>query len=178
MMRINFWIILFVTSASLIVGVQGNGLQASQGAEPAATKRQLDALLSFMVKKTEGQASKLWGRNKVERIEVRKYSAFGKAMVIGVAYEVKVGDTTYQVSTSPSAPEVSFWIKSKKAPSASFGDNDRDGLVDWGEFNKLKTPAEKRKLSPQEGAEHRDFWQGQYQAALDELCRFLEVTVE
>jgi hypothetical protein len=140
-----------------------------------ATKRRLEALLRFMEKATEGQTSRLWGRNKIERLELRKYNAFGRATVEGVAYEVKIGDTTYQVSTAPSSPAVGFWIRSKKAAEVSFGDRDRDGAVDRGEFNKAKSPAERRKFSVSEGPEHAEFWQRQYEAALDALCSYLGV---
>lgn len=172
----NIWTVLILASGALSIGVSGHARQTTPRA--AATKRQLDALIAFMEKKTEGQTTRLWGRNKIERIEARKYNALGRATVVAVVYEVKIGDTTYQVSTDPSSQGIGFSVRSKKAPKASFGDNDRDGLVDWGEFDKLKTAAERRKFSSQEGAEHRDFWQGQYQAALDELCKYLGVTID
>lgn len=147
------------------------GLSAPQAA--ATAKQRLDALMSFIEK---GQESGFEKRHKVERIVARTYDWAGRVKEESVSYNIKVGETTYQVSAgNKDSQAVGFWVRSKKAPETWFSDADRDGRVDRGHYMKKKRPAEKRELTPDTGSEHREFWQGEYEKTLDELCRHLGI---
>ena len=164
------------------VFVSAFGVAPCMAQSASQTKRRLEALVSHLDKATSGQQTRLWGRNKIERFVVNRYSALGKATVEGTGFEIKIGDMTYTVQTSGETVQtvegVSILIKGKKVNEAIVFDKGGDGTVDRGEFYKRKAPAERRLLTDTEGTEHREFWQSEFEKALDALCQFLDVKVD
>jgi hypothetical protein len=148
--------------------------QADQAS--TATKRKADALMEFLEKTKD---------KKVEKVVLRKYNWAGVPTEEGLNYNVKIGDAKFTVvrpgKDIAGERYIVFVVKpTKTATGLMVADDDADGVVDRGRLQDKKASAEQsRQFDAKKavGAEHREFWQGEYVKAVDALCQYLGVSI-